>query len=69
MFNLDTIKATIEAQQCPEHQAHPVLTIVDDGVSIAACCQPFHAQMSAMLESEIEASMNKMMEEAMKALE
>ena len=44
-------------------------SIVDDGVSIQACCQPFHAQMSAMLEKEIEASMSKLMEEAMKALE
>ena len=68
MFNLDAIKATIEAQKCPEHDTHPVLTVIDDGVSIAACCQAFHVQMTALLEQEIEASMNKIMEEAMKAL-
>jgi len=69
MFNIDAIKATIEAQTCSEHQQHPVLTVVDEGVSIATCCQPFHAQMSSMLEKEIEASIQKLMEDALKNLE
>jgi len=69
MFNLDAIKATIEAQQCSEHQSHPQLSVIDDGVSIAACCPAFHAKMTELLGQEIEASMHKIMEEAMKNLE
>lgn len=69
MLNLDAIKATLEAQSCPEHHEHPVVTVVPEGVSIAACCQTFHAQMNAMLETELEASISKMMEEAMKNLQ
>ncbi len=68
MFNLDTIKAKLEAETCPEHHQHPQITIVEDSVSIAACCQPFHAQVGQMLEKEIETHMSAIMEEAMKQL-
>lgn len=69
MFNLDAIKASLESRSCPVHQQHPAVTIVDDSVSIAACCEPFHNEMNALLEKEIEASISKIMEEAMRNLE
>ena len=69
MFNLDTIKARLEAQTCPEHHQHPAITVAEDSVSIAACCEPFHRAMNGMLENEIEASISKIMEEALRAME
>ncbi len=69
MFNLDTIKATLEAQTCPEHHQHPAVRIEDDSIGIAACCEPFHKAMNELLEKEIEASISKIMEEAMQSLQ
>ena len=69
MINLEAIKATLEARTCPEHHQHPVITVLPEEVSIAACCETFHGQMNTMLGQEIEAAITRVMEEAMKNLQ
>ena len=69
MINIEAIATSLEAQTCPEHGQHPKITVQPEGLSIAACCQPFHNDIAARLEQEIETGMSKIMEEAMKHLE
>jgi hypothetical protein len=68
MIDLPSIKAKLESQTCAEHNQHPQVSILPEGVSIAACCQPFHTEMNAMLESEIDASIKKAIDAAMQGL-
>ena len=68
MIDLPAIKAKLEAQTCAEHNQHPAVSVLPEGVSIAACCQPFHSQMNTMLESEIDLSIKKAIDAAMQGL-
>jgi hypothetical protein len=68
MINIEAIAANLEQNTCPEHGQHPKINIVEEGLSIAACCQAFHDQTAMQLQQDIDAAMSKVMEEAMKHL-
>ena len=69
MINIEAIAANVEQTTCPEHGQHPKITLEQDNLSIAACCQPFHEQTAALLQQELETAMMAVMEEAMKHLQ
>ncbi len=69
MIDIQVIKAKLEEQTCPEHGQHPTLNVLPEGMSIAACCQPFHDKLNTMLEAEVEAAISKAFEQAMKGME
>lgn len=69
MVDIQEIKAKLEAQTCPEHNQHPAVNVLPEGIGIAACCQPFHDSLNRMMEAEVEAAITKAFEQAMKGME
>lgn len=59
MINIQEIAQKLEAEQCPEHGQHAQISVVAEGVSIAACCQNWHNELNARLEKEIEAAISR----------
>lgn len=59
MINFEEISQKLQAEKCPEHGQSAEIKVMPDGVSIAACCQTWHAEMNARLEQEIEAAISR----------
>jgi hypothetical protein len=69
MIDIQALITNLEQMSCAEHNQHPQINLTGEDLSIAACCQPFHDQVAAQLQLDIEAAMTKVMEEAMKHLQ
>lgn len=62
MINFEEISQKLEAEKCPEHGQSAQIKVMPEGVSIAACCEAWHAEMNKRLEQEIEAAISRAFE-------
>ncbi len=62
MINFEEIARKLEAEKCPEHGQGAQIKVMPEGVSIAACCETWHAHMNTRLEQEIEAAISRAFE-------
>ncbi len=62
MINFQEITQKLEGEKCPEHGQSAQFQVLPEGVSIAACCATWHAEMNRRLEQEIEAAISRAFE-------
>jgi hypothetical protein len=48
-ISLDSIKRRLQSRSCPEHNQKAKVTIIDDQLHIAACCDKFKASLTKVV--------------------